>query len=218
MKTYIRYRRPQKYELVIGYNMNERIIATLPTKQDAQTYRINVESPELAHLVSKIQAVAPNHLPRLIRGAELVLDRAVVGNGAPDTYYVTSSNTKHRIYRVHIPEDDPDAWTCHVHRDPYHPEADGTLCPDIEDPDQPLTPKGRKRCKHMSAAYLRSHLADVQDLDEYQIVDNAEWLDKKTLCDQIKADRAEIAEWERNFNSISTTTIMLAKAAGVELR
>ena len=218
MKTTIRFRHPQKYELVIGDNMNERIIKTLPTKQDAQTYRINVESPELAHLVSKIQAVAPNHLPRLIRGAELVLDRAVVGNGAPDTYYVTSSTSKHRIYRVHIPEDDPDGWTCHVHRDPYHPEVDGTVCPDIESPDAPLTNKGRKRCKHMCAAYLRSHLADVEDLDEYQIVDNAEWLDKKTLCDQIKADRAEIAEWERNFNSISTTTIMLAKAAGVELR
>jgi len=192
MKTDLSYNRIYKHQVRHGTLI---IKSNLETKLDAQVYRLNIEAPDLAHLVNKVLTVAPDHLPRLVRGAELVLENAVVGNGAPDTYYVTSSTTKNRIYKVHIPADDPDAWTCKVERDPYHPEQNGAACPDIDSPSAPTTAKGRKRCKHMAAAWFyvnRPNNIPPASLD--LIVQNAELQDKIELRQQIEADRQRLED------------------------
>ena len=192
MKTELSYNRIYKHQVRHGTLV---IKSNLETKLDAQVYRLNIEAPALAHLVSKVLTVAPDHLPRLVRGAELVLENAVVGNGAPDTYYVTSSTSKNRIYKVHIPPDNADGWTCKVERDPYHPQANGTTCPDIESPDAPTTKNGRKRCKHMAAAWFYANRPiNIPEPDLDVIVQNAELQDKIILRQQIEADRERLEQ------------------------
>ena len=193
-KTKIEYNGPAKaYSLLIP-GIHETSVKNLPTKLEAEAYRLNVEAPALAHLVARLLTVAPNHLPRLLRAAELAkAPGGVIPNGAPDTYYVHGSSGS-RLYRVHIPANDPDGWTCTINSDPDSPASVGHTCPDLDNPKAPLTLKGRKRCKHMAAAWMKANYPAVDQPDNWQIVANAERADKIELRAQIEADRERLEQ------------------------
>jgi len=87
------------------------------------------------------------------------------GSGTPQyhnhTYFISSQSRPGRTYETFVHPKDPKHWFCHIANDPDVGKI-GHTCPDITNERAPMLKNGR-RCKHMTAAFLKPRLAKKKE-------------------------------------------------------